>query len=113
MHSSVSGSGKRQPMYGNDCSGFVGFAWGISPSIIVGGGRTFNSSYIMDHYKKLSSLSALQEGDVLVNSGHTFLVSTVLGTTVYCYEQTPFQLQYAQWEFSTITSQGDKPYSEY
>lgn len=83
---SVSNSGTRQPMYGNDCSGFVGFAWGISPTLIAGSGRVFNTTYIMNNYKKLPSLSSLQPGDVLVNSGHTFLVGTILGTTAYCYE---------------------------
>lgn len=90
------------PKYGNDCSGFVSFAWGISKK----GTGDFITGIRNGTYSKVGSYNAnspttaelkeayksLQPGNAVGKSGHTFLIAAndAANSKVYVYEQTPF-----------------------
>ncbi|MEO3946382.1 hypothetical protein [Gorillibacterium sp. CAU 1737] len=112
------------PRYGNDCSGFVSFAWGISrqtTSGFVSGIQdgtyakvgTYNSSTptkadLKAAYKKLAA------GDAVVKSGHTFLIASndTTNSKVYAYEQTPNLAVYTTWTYESMGSDGYMPYTK-
>lgn len=110
--------GIAMPKYGNDCSGFVSFAWNI-------GRKTTYNFY--NEYPWMKSYADLQRGDAVVfrrsGSGHIFLIiqnwvtppsgSSYNEPYVVAYEQTP---NYAQLTFHTyrqLTNGGYKPISKF
>lgn len=119
-NSSTSGSGHKQPYYGNDCSAYLSRCWQISRK------TTYDfKSGIGSTYKKVGSYgsspttadltkayASLKRGDGLVkranSSGHARLVMSVdtAAKTVYCYEQTPPKAKTATYTFSELA--GDK-----
>lgn len=106
-------SGTAMPKYGNDCSGFVSFAWGISRKTTV----YFNG------LPSIGSFSNLQRGDAVVyrinGSGHTFIIlqnwitppsgSSYTESYVSAYEQTPNIAQLTFHTYRQMSNAGYKP----
>ena len=111
------------PKYGNDCSGFVSFSWGISRHITgdfiagirsgtfpkVGSYNAYSPSY-SDLY---NSYQNLQPGDAVVTAGHTFLIVASGNGLCFCYEQTPYYARATYWNWSDLASQGYMPFGRY
>ena len=124
--SSTSGSGKKQPYYGNDCSAYVSRCWQISRK------TTYDfKSGIGNTYKKVGSYgssptiaeltkayASLKRGDAIVkrqnSSGHVRLVMSVDTSKkiVYCYEQTPPKTTTNTYTFSQLAKEGYLPFTK-
>lgn len=110
------------PKYGNDCSGFVSFAWGISrqttSSFISGikngtytkvGNYDANNPTSTDLKASYKNLSA---GDAVVKNGHTFLIASndTKNSKVYAYEQTPYVAVYTTWTYDSMANAKYMPF---
>ncbi|KYH34160.1 hypothetical protein CLTEP_19370 [Clostridium tepidiprofundi DSM 19306] len=72
------------PKYGNDCSGFVSFAWGMKRM------TTYEIEDSPDTIHFSLGEKELEPGDAFVKDTHTFLyVRTAENGDFICYEQTP------------------------
>ena len=121
--SCIRSDGTAMPKYGNDCSGFVSYSWGISRNTT----SSFISGIRSGTYKKVGSYNAnshstselkeayksLQPGNAVVKSGHTFLIASndVSNSRVYVYEQTPPKAIYRSWTYSSMASNGYMPFA--
>lgn len=113
------------PKYGNDCSGFLSFAWNIPRQTTT----KFVNGIKNGTYKKVGNYNAnaptysdlhnsykyLQKGDALVKNGHTFFViaSSEDFGFCYCYEQTPYYAIASYWDYEDLASQGYMPFGKY
>lgn len=113
------GSTTSMPMYGNDCSGFVSFAWGIF--------RTTTATFI--GYPSIGDYSNLESGDAVVyrnnekNEGHIILVGTNWVTPpagsdetepyLVCYEQTPYDAELTFHTYAQLERRGYKAISKF
>jgi hypothetical protein len=125
FYTQISSNNRSMPRYGNDCSGFVSFAYGISRTTTNGflGGiknNTYNTvgaayytigtsggRYVINNYDDVqmeTSFLSLAKGDSLVQEGHMFLVAAnnTASNTVYVYEQTPNKARYTSYSYSTL-----------
>lgn len=112
------------PKYGNDCSGYVSFCWSISrntTSSLVDGIKngTFPKVGSYNAYNPTTTelktaYKSLQKGDAVVKSGHTFLIASndTANSKVYCYEQTPYFVQYTVWTYNTMASNKYMPFAK-
>lgn len=112
------------PKYGNDCSGFVSFSWGISRkttsdfvSGIKDGTYTKVGSYDADNPTKSklkAAYKSLQKADAVVKSGHTFVIASndTTNSKVYAYEQTPYLAQYTSWTYDSMAEDGYMPFTK-
>ena len=121
FYTTFSNGGKTMPMYGNDCSGFVSYAWGIPRNNTSG----FVAGIRSGRYAKVGSYNAnapsaadlkasyrrMHSGDAMVKVGHVILVESVQGTNVVCYEQTPAQAIVSTHSFDELASHGYMPFS--
>lgn len=114
FYASYSRSGVTMPKYGNDCSGFVSIAWGISRKTTA----DFVAGINNGTYKKVgtydssapttsaltTSYASLQPGDAVVKLGHTFIIASnsTSSKLVYAYEQTPYYAQYTVWSYNSL-----------
>lgn len=113
------GTKKVAPQYGNDCSGFVSFSWGIT---------RINTTAFIDRinkgtYRRLSKYSELRSGDAVVVSGHMFLIannfeipsqgSSIKESYVACHEQTPPYARDTFWTYAQLQSKGYIPFSKF
>jgi hypothetical protein len=111
------------PKYGNDCSGFVSFCWGISRSNTT----DFINRIKSGTYPKVGSYNAaspstadlknsyakMKQGDAVVNSGHTFLIGlNSSATQVICYEQTPYNAVCSVWTYDSLANGKYMPFSK-
>ncbi len=117
------------PKYGNDCSGFSSFAWGIYPLATW----DFMSGAVNGTYKKVKAgtteynmtspsrsdlitcYASLQEGDVVVAQDHMFIIDMNYPSSgyVWAYEQTPTLPRYAMWTYSDMANGQYRPISKY
>ena len=113
------------PKYGNDCSAYVSYAFGLSRKITTDyingikngtypkvGSYNANSPTYTELYNAYGSL---QYGDAVVNTGHMFIIGAAYGTggtTYICYEQTPPQVQYTIWYRADLANQNYLPFSK-
>lgn len=125
-------NGASMPRYGNDCSGFVSFAWGLARQSDTGTTVRKNTTDFINGirngtYKKVGSYNAnsptttdlktayknLQAGDAVVKSGHTFLIAqnNTSGQYVYAYEQTPSIAVYTKWTYSQMATDRYMPFT--
>ncbi|AEY66163.1 Ig-like domain-containing protein [Clostridium sp. BNL1100] len=116
---------KTMPRYGNDCSGFSSFAWGIYPQTTY----DFINGVANNTYRKvgsynvnspstsdlISSYASLQEGDVVVTGEHMFVIDTnnSSGSYVWAFEQTPTLPVYSYHTYSQMASGLYRPISKY
>ena len=123
----IDGENRSMPRYGNDCSGFVSFSWGISRTTTQGflkgildgtysavgntGYRIRKDSdnkyriYSYDDVTMKEGFVQMSKGDALVQYGHTFLVAANSAgyEVVYVYEQTPQKARYTSYTYDTLT----------
>jgi hypothetical protein len=111
------------PKYGNDCSGFVSFSWGISKlgtSHFIEGIRNGiypkvgnYDAYNPTYNDLFNSYQYLQPGDAVVKNGHTFIIvsSSSIYQMCYCYEQTPYYAVATFWDWSRLAQDGYMPFS--
>ena len=119
------------PKYGNDCSGFLSFSWGISRHSTlafvdgikngtfpkVGSYNEYSPSY-SDLY---NSYQYLQAGDAVVRRekigdkwyAHTFLIIASNNDLCYCYEQTPYYARASFWNWSDLADKHYMPFGMY
>lgn len=117
----IDGSTIIMPKYGNDCSGFVSFCWGISRHTTSGFISGINSgdfekvgSYDNSNpsYDDLmTSYESLQYGDAVVTGGHTFLIGNNFADSVICYEQTPYYVQITLWDYEDLANNDYRPFT--
>ncbi|PHS30376.1 MAG: hypothetical protein COA82_11500 [Alkaliphilus sp.] len=106
------------PKYGNDCSGFLSFAWGLSrktTSHFVEGIRngtylkvgSYNAWNPTENELKIAYRS-LRKGDAVVKNGHTFLIASnnIGSSIVHVYEQMPIKAIARTWTYNKMA--GDK-----
>lgn len=118
------------PKYGNDCSGFVSYAWGVSRNTTTGflrdlkagiylavGGAYYRISdtYSIVNYDDIlmkTTFASIQKGDALLKSGHMFLAAanSAYGEVVYVYEQTPNSARYTSYTYDTLAEAGYVPF---
>lgn len=112
------------PKYGNDCSGFVSFAMGLSRKTTY----DFIAGIKSGTYPKVGSYDAnspsysnlynsyiyLQPGDAVVNNGHTFLIdyNDTYYHSIQAYEQTPYHAEYTSWTYDQMASGLYMPFSK-
>lgn len=93
------------PMYGNDCSGFVSFAFYIGRHTTW----SLESDTSLTHF---TDLNLLMSGDAVVTnvpgSEHTFIINSISGDTLYCYEQTPMLARSTTHSKADLVSKGYK-----
>lgn len=104
------------PKYGNDCSGFVSFCWGISrqttASFVAGirnGTYTKVGTYDANNPTTVAlttSYRNLAPGNAVVKEGHTFLIAANdrENQKVYVYEQTPYTAIYTSWSYADLAA---------
>lgn len=111
------------PKYGNDCSGFVSFAWNIprkTTSDFIAGIE--NDTYaIVGSYDAKSptrdelreAYRSLQRGDAVVTVGHTFLITANWNdfNKVIVYEQHPPIAEYTSWTYEQLASDYYMPFT--
>lgn len=111
-------NGVEIPRYGNDCSGFVSFAWGISRTTTYG---------FYNNYESIGDYSNLRTGDAVVyrnsNAGHIKLImhncpepsENVSYNEPYvdCHEQTPYLAQLTFDTYSQMQANGYKAISKF
>ncbi|WP_127533438.1 hypothetical protein [Paenibacillus kobensis] len=113
-----------QPRYGNDCSGFTSFAWGITRQTT----STFYNGIVNGTYSKvgsydpasptssdlISSYASLDRGDAINSKvkGHVLLVGRNMGDYVIAYEQTPPELQITIWDYTDLASGKYLPFTK-
>lgn len=111
------------PRYGNDCSGFLSFAWGTSRKTTA----DFVNGIKDGTYKKVGTYNAnnpttsellsayrfLQRGDAVVKSGHTFMIASNNTSTkeVMVYEQTPYRAIYTTWTYDKMANDKYMPFT--
>lgn len=119
----LNGTSIIMPKYGNDCSGFVSFAWNISrqtTSSFISGIK--NKTYVQvgsynisnpSYNELISSYHNLQRGDAVVKEGHTFLITANWpdSNKVMVYEQTPYSAIYTSWTYDDMASGGYMPFT--
>lgn len=130
-------SGDRlMPRYGNDCSGFVSFAWEISRNTTQGFLKGIsNGSYSTvgaTHYKIMQdgnglyriynyddvlmkeAFGSISRGDALIQYGHMFLVAanSYSAKVVYVYEQTPQRAVYTSYTYDELAKDNFVPFSK-
>ncbi len=130
FYNTVTVNGKKMPQYGNDCSGFLSFAWDISRQTTY----DFTQGIKNGTYAQVGSYSAstetpnqsdlkssynyLKRGDGLVcridNNGHALLVSVPdpQNELVHVYEQTPPQTTINTWTYQELAEGGYKPFTQ-
>jgi len=125
FYANYTSNGIIMPKYGNDCSGYVSFAFGVSRDNTygyidkiragtypkVGSYNAYSPTY-NDLY---NSYGSLQYGDAVVNNGHMFIIGYSFGesgTTYVCYEQTPPYVQYTVWDRADLANDGYMPFSK-
>lgn len=123
-------NGTIMPTYGNDCSGFLSFAWNISRQTTY----TFTEGIKNGTYAQVGSYSAnaekpnqsdlknsynyLKRGDGLVcrigKDGHALLVAVPdpENEVVHVYEQTPPQTTINTWTYGDLAMGGYKPFTQ-
>ncbi|EOD01149.1 PPC domain-containing protein [Caldisalinibacter kiritimatiensis] len=114
------------PKYGNDCSGFTSFVWGIPRHTTY----TFNKGIISGEFSKvgnydvnnpsrtdlLNSYDELQPGDAVVARSehkHVFIIKErEEGTDNFiCYEQTPYFCRFTNWTKTKLADYEYKPFT--
>lgn len=130
-------SGDRlMPRYGNDCSGFVSFAWEISRNTTQGFLKGIsNGTYSAvgaAHYKIMQdgngqyriynyddvlmkeAFGSISRGDALIQYGHMFLVAanSYSAKVVYVYEQTPQRAIYTSYTYDELAADKFVPFSK-
>lgn len=130
FYKTVTINGKDMPRYGNDCSGFLSFSWGISRQTTL----AFTNGIKNGTYAQVGSYSAsaekpnqsdlknsynyLKRGDGLVyridDSGHALLVAVPdpENEVVHVYEQTPPQTTINTWTYADLARGGYKPFTK-
>lgn len=120
----TSSAGVIMPRYGNDCSGFVSFAYEIprqnTTQFIYS--LTHGSYKVIGSYDPndvttsdlLASYPEMTAGDALVKSGHAMFVANNVSSEEYClmYEQTPGRAQTTRWSYSDLAAGGYMPFSK-
>lgn len=124
FYSTYTNSSGKMPRYGNDCSGFLSFAYEIprqTTAQFVNGIKSGTykkiGSYDPNNLKQndlLSSYSKLTAGDAVVKSGHAMFVANNVSSENYClmYEQTPGHAQTTKWTYSSLVAGGYMPFSK-
>lgn len=114
---------KTMPKYGNDCSGFVSFAWGTSRKTtsnfvngIKNGTYSKVGSYNANNPSRshlIKSYRKLRKGDAVVKQGHTFLIASnsTKNSKVYVYEQTPYKALYTTWTYNQMANAKYMPFT--
>ncbi|MGN0386661.1 MAG: hypothetical protein ACI4EX_12370 [Lachnospiraceae bacterium] len=117
-------SGVMMPRYGNDCSGFLSFAYELprqNTTQFVNGVKngTYRriGSYDPNNITQsdlLNSYPQMVAGDALVKSGHAMFVANNVSSEGYClmYEQTPGRAQTTRWTYSSLAAGGYMPFSK-
>lgn len=110
------------PKYGNDCSAFVSFAFGISRQTtytfidgIRNGTYPKVGSYSVDspaYSELISSYPLMQSGDAITNTGHSILIAGNYSDWCICYEQTPPQVAYTYYDHTQLANQSYIPFSK-
>jgi len=115
--------GGLMPRYGNDCSGFLSIAWGITRrnttyfrNGIKDGTYTKVGSYTTDNptvAQLKNSYKFLQKGDAVVCVGHTFMIysNDVSNSKVTAYEQTPPNAQLTTWTYDQLANDTYLPFT--
>lgn len=126
FYSSYTRFGIVMPKYGNDCSGFTSFAWGVSRQTtytfiqgIKNGTYPKVGSYNVDNPSNANlkdSYKLLQRGDAVVNDGHVFVIaqnnSTFSTPSVYAYEQTPYIATFSIWTYDQMANSKYMPFAK-
>lgn len=111
------------PKYGNDCSGFLSFAWSTTRNttndFITGiKNSKFDKVGSYDAYNPsrndlLSSYNSLRAGDAVVTNGHTFMISRndSRNKKVYAYEQTPPKAVYTVHSYNQLADNKYMPFT--
>lgn len=125
-------NGFTQPKYGNDCSGFLSIAWGLSYRYNT---KTFRDGIINGTFEQvgdytpqdaqstnyivltelrrelLTAYESLQQGDAVVHredtgagKGHTFIIfmNDVSAKKIYAFEQTNPKAELTVWTYSKL-----------
>ncbi len=112
------------PRYGNDCSGFVSFAYELPRqnttqfvNSLKNGAYEIIGSYNPNNVTTsdlLASYPEMTAGDALVKSGHALFVANNVSSEGYClmYEQTPGRAQTTRWSYSSLATGGYMPFSK-
>ncbi len=112
----TTGKQRAMPQYGNDCSGFVSFAWGLNRyttstflKAIRNGIFKKVGNYNLDAPSRqdlLNSYALMKPGDALIKPGHVMLVASVnmQRQVVTVYEQTPDYAQISYVAFDKLIS---------
>ncbi|MBQ7776273.1 MAG: hypothetical protein IJ379_10170 [Lachnospiraceae bacterium] len=124
FYSSYTSGGVVMPKYGNDCSGFVSFAYELPRQnttqllySLRNGAYKRIGSYDADNptYNELmSSYPYMTAGDALVKQGHAMFVASNMSDENYCimYEQTPGYARTTQWTYTELAEDGYMPFSK-
>lgn len=112
----------RMPKYGNDCSAFVSFAFGVSRNTtwsflsgIKNGTFAMVGSYNVDNptYDNLiSSYQQMQRGDAITNTGHAILIGANYSDWCICYEQTPYQITITTYDHTQLANNSYRPFAK-
>lgn len=120
----TSSEGVKMPRYGNDCSGFVSFAYELPRQnttqfiySLTHGSYKVIGSYDPNNVTTsdlLASYPEMTAGDALVKSGHAMFVANNVSSEEYClmYEQTPGRAQTTRWSYSSLAAGGYMPFSK-
>lgn len=105
FYQGVTNNGVYMPRYGNDCSGFVSFSYGLTRH------NTWELEDKIDSgYFDSVSITNLYPGDAVVTNKpdqeHTFIIASVSGSNITCYEQTPHKSSITTWTLSQLQAAG-------
>lgn len=115
--------GGLMPRYGNDCSGFLSIAWGITRrnttyfrNGIKDGTYAKVGSYTTDNptiTQLKNSYKFLKKGDAVVCIGHTFMIydNDVSNSKIIAYEQTPPNAQMTTWTYNQLANDTYLPFT--
>ena len=108
FYSPVNIGGTVAPRYGNDCSGFVSYCWGIERLNTTGFMNAANSG----RFTKINAWGDFFQGDAFVRTGsgaHIVMCHDIVRTgpgNIMAYEQTPPKVTYSYFTFSQILNAG-------
>jgi hypothetical protein len=122
----IDGQSIKMPKYGNDCSGFTSFAWGISrhtSASFISGIKNEEFSkvgeYDVDNPTKedlKTAYESLTTGDAVVTNGHVFVIdqnnSNYTPKSCYCYEQTPYLAIWSIWTYDQMANGKYRPFRQ-
>lgn len=91
-----------QPRYGNDCSGFTSFCWGIS------------RQNLLDSYELMQLGDAVVYRNSLNSSGHVFIIAVNFTNEnkVQCFEQTPYTCSITNWTYDQLAAKKYMPFAK-